>query len=136
MSQKQQVEKETDERIKDAEKQRMHLKEAKKLVKALQRLRDLRREKEKARGRFFPEEDHHFGKKIREAEDLLHDESKKYEKVVEAEREARKARLAAEGSQRDPLKEHYLQAERNLESLIDVRSGSPFFFFFKPCFET
>jgi len=101
-----------DERIVSLERERSHLREVKTLVKTLQQLRDTRREKAKAKGKFFPEEDRIFSKKIREMEDILHNASKPFERLLEEERGLRKE-LAGSG-----IKD---QKARDFESLVSIR---------------
>lgn len=113
---------EAEQQIAEAEKNRAQIKETKKLVKGIQRLREVRREGAKAKGRFLPEEDRQFQQKIREVDDILHDESKRLEKLVDLIKLQRNEKLAARELQaRDPVKDFFLRAEWDFEGLIDIR---------------
>ncbi|KAJ3086237.1 hypothetical protein HK102_013374 [Quaeritorhiza haematococci] len=114
--------------------------ELKTLIEKLQTLRNLRREKAKKEGLFFPEEDDEFFEKIKRLNEAMVLEQEKVDRanaeaVEVRRREAVRESMAgteegtrrngysrsSEDAEHDPFYEHYFQAEFDLDALVNIR---------------
>ncbi|CAG8456135.1 7095_t:CDS:2 [Ambispora gerdemannii] len=115
-----------EKRVEEAEANKNRHKELSRLLEQVKKLRDLRRERLKREGHFFPEEDNEFFNKVASLNDAMKIEEERLEKernaAAEQKRdEAMDAGMKERERERDPLYEYWHQAEFDLDNLVSIR---------------
>ncbi|CAG8519961.1 4260_t:CDS:2 [Ambispora leptoticha] len=115
-----------EKRVEEAEANKNRHKEMSKLLEKVKKLRDLRRERLKREGHFFPEEDNEFFNKVASLNDAMKIEEERLERERNAaaeqkRKEAMDAGMKERERERDPLYEYWHQAEFDLDNLVSIR---------------
>ncbi|RIA89172.1 hypothetical protein C1645_825195 [Glomus cerebriforme] len=117
---------EAEKRVQEAEAKKSEHKELTKLLEKVKKLRDLRRERLKREGHFFPEEDDEFFNKIASLNDAMKVEEARLDQERNAaaehkRNEAMDAGMKERERERDPVYEYWHQAEFDLDNLVLIR---------------
>ncbi|GBB85043.1 hypothetical protein RclHR1_11610003 [Rhizophagus clarus] len=117
---------EAEKRVQEAEAKKSEHKELTKLLEKVKKLRDLRRERLKREGHFFPEEDDEFFNKIASLNDVMKVEEARLDQERNAaaehkRNEAMNAGMKERERERDPVYEYWHQAEFDLDNLVLIR---------------
>jgi len=118
--------KEAEKRFQIAEFNKNKHKELKKLLEKVKQLRDLRRERLKREGHFFPEEDDEFFNRIASLNDAMKEEEARLDQERDAAAEHKRNETIDAGMkkreyERNSVYEYWHQAEIDLDSLISIR---------------
>ncbi|CAJ0828435.1 11151_t:CDS:2 [Entrophospora sp. SA101] len=118
--------KEAEKRFQIAEFNKNKHKELKKILEKVRQLRDLRRERFKREGHFFPEEDDEFFNRIASLNDVMNEEEARLDQERDAAAEHKRnetidAGMKERERERDPVYEYWHQAEIDLDSLVSIR---------------
>ncbi|CAG8444201.1 9164_t:CDS:2 [Diversispora eburnea] len=117
---------EADRRVQEAEAKKNRHKELSKLLEKVKKLRDIRRDRLKREGHFFPEEDDEFFNKIASLNDAMKIEEERLDQernaAAEQKRnEAMHAGMKERERERDPTYEYWHQAEFDIDNLVSIR---------------
>ncbi|KAG9296884.1 hypothetical protein G9A89_006839 [Geosiphon pyriformis] len=115
-----------EKRVEEAEAKKTQHKELSTILEKVKKLRDLRRQRLKREGHFFPEEDDEFFNKVASLNDVMKIEEERLEKERDAaaklkRNEAMDAGMKERDRERDPLFEYWHQAEFHLDNLVSIR---------------
>ncbi|CAG8449086.1 7103_t:CDS:2 [Acaulospora colombiana] len=126
MKREQSRKEEAEKRVQEAEANKSKHKELSKLLEKVKRLRDLRRERLKREGHFFPEEDDEFFNKIASLNDAMKIEEERLDQERNAaaehkRNEAMDAGMKERARERDPTYEYWHQAEFDIDNLVLIR---------------
>jgi len=113
--------KEIEEELTKHQKDRQKFRKLKQLYKSIQKLRDLRKEKAKLKGHFFPKEDRQFEKQIKEIENLVHTELRKIERKIEEKTDDMNKLKLGDLSVGGSADSFYNKSQRSLPDLIEIR---------------
>ncbi|RIB07804.1 hypothetical protein C2G38_397612 [Gigaspora rosea] len=117
---------EAEKRVQEAEANRSKHRELSKLLDKVKKLRDLRRERLKREGHFFPEEDDEFFNKVASLNDVMKIEEARLDQERNAaaehkRNEAMDVVMKEREKERDPVYEYWHQAEFDIDNLILIR---------------
>ncbi|CAG8590080.1 10028_t:CDS:2, partial [Scutellospora calospora] len=117
---------EAEKRVQEAEANRNKHRELSKLLEKVKKLRDLRRERLKREGHFFPEEDDEFFNKVASLNDVMKIEEARLDEERNAAAEHKRNEAMDVGmkereKERDPVYEYWHQAEFDIDDLISIR---------------
>ncbi|ORX78559.1 hypothetical protein K493DRAFT_321195 [Basidiobolus meristosporus CBS 931.73] len=113
-----------DTKVEQVEQKRNKHKDLTELLKEMLKLRDLRREKLKKEGHYFPEQEDPFFDQIRQLDEAIQQEGKQLEDATtEANESKRKEAIEARMKERgtDSIFEYYHQAKFDLDNLVHIR---------------
>ncbi|RUS26782.1 hypothetical protein BC938DRAFT_484123 [Jimgerdemannia flammicorona] len=128
--------KEAEKVVQEAEANKNKHRDLTRLLEKVQKLRDLRREKMKREGHFFPGEDDEFFNRIRALNDALKLEEQRLDRATteatethlqQAIERERERELEREEQPRDAATGYWLQAELDLRALVAVRRQWDYF---------
>ncbi|CAG8784855.1 5357_t:CDS:2, partial [Racocetra persica] len=117
---------EAEKRVQEAEANRSKHRELSKLLEKVKKLRDLRRDRLKREGHFFPEEDDEFFNKVASLNDVMKIEEARLDQERNAAAEHKRNEAMDVGmkereKERDPVYEYWHQAEFDIDNLISIR---------------
>ncbi|KAF0511888.1 u11/u12 small nuclear ribonucleoprotein 59 kda protein [Gigaspora margarita] len=117
---------EAEKRVQEAEANRSKHRELSKLLEKVKKLRDLRRDRLKREGHFFPEEDDEFFNKVASLNDVMKIEEARLDQERNAaaehkRNEAMDVVMKEREKERDPVYEYWHQAEFDIDNLISIR---------------
>ncbi|CAG8703907.1 12130_t:CDS:2, partial [Acaulospora morrowiae] len=126
MKREQSRKEEAEKRVQKAEANKSKHRELSRLLEKVKKLRDLRRERLKREGHFFPEEDDEFFNKIASLNDAMKIEEERLDQERNAaaehkRNEAMDAGMKERARERDPIYEYWHQAEFDIDNLVLIR---------------